>query len=155
MSRHLVHCIATIALACITGSAAAHTQSGDDRVNFRQGAYRIMGWHMGLLGDVARGEKPFDAAAVKRWTRHLQWAERLTAQTYTPDTRKAAESRMKSEAWDSFADFKSKGKDLKMAIDMLAQKAADKDTNAIRSAIGKVGEACKSCHDRYRQDIPH
>ena len=57
-----------------------------------------MGWHMGLLAEIARGEKPFDAAAVKHWAGHLQWAERLPAQTDTQGSRKVANSRMKPEA---------------------------------------------------------
>ncbi len=155
MPRHLIRSIAIIALAGAAWSATAHTQSGEDRVNFRQGAYRIMGWHMGLLGDVARGEKSFDAAAVKRWTGHLQWAERLTAQTYTPDTRSTASSRMKPEAWENFTDFKRLGKALKVSIDTLAKTASGNDAAATRAAIGKVGEACKACHDSYREEMKH
>jgi len=44
------------------------------------------------------------------------------------------------------------GKALKLAINTLVQAASGDDTDAIRSAIGKVGEAC---HDRYRKDMPH
>ena len=117
MSGRLLRNTIALALACATWSATAHTQSGDDAVDFCQGAYPIMGWHMGLLAEIARGEKPFDAAAVKHWAGHLQWAERLPAQT-----------------------------------DTLVQAASGDDTDAIRSAIGKVGEAC---HDRYRKDMPH
>lgn len=144
-----------LALAVASSVAVAHDQGGKDRVDFRQGAYRIMGWHMGLLGDVGSGEKPFDAALVREWVRHLQWAERLTALTYTADTQAVKGSRLLPKAWSNMDDFRDKGRALKQAIDGLEETADKDNADATRKAIGEVGEACKACHDEYREEMEH
>jgi len=144
-------------LTLITASvlAFAHQQTGDDRVDYRQGAYRVMGWHMGLLGDAARGEKPFDLEHVRESVKHLQWAERLTATTYTPDTRHATKSKLKPEAWQDMDTFVDRGRSLKTAIDTLAAQADAGDEAGIKQAIGEVGKACKACHDDFREKMAH
>jgi cytochrome c556 len=144
-------------LSLITASmlAFAHQQTGDDRVDYRQGAYRIMGWHMGLLGDAARGEKPFDLEHVRESVKHLQWAERLTATTYSPDTRNAANSKLKAKAWQDMEAFANRGRSLKTAIDALVARADAGDEPGIKEAIGEVGKACKACHDDFREKMAH
>jgi cytochrome c556 len=145
-------CIALIALSL---PALAHQQTGKDRVDYRQGAYRIMGWHMGLLGDVARGEKPFELEQVRDAVRHLQWAERLTATTYTPDTRNVTASRLLPKAWQDMEQFVDRGRSLKQAIDTLAGHAQAGEEATIKAAIGEVGKACKACHDDFREKSDH
>lgn len=146
-----------LGLSLITASmlAIAHQQTGDDRVDYRQGAYRVMGWHMGLLGDTARGEKPFDLERVRESVKHLQWAERLTATTYTPDTRHAAKSRLKPSAWQDMDTLVDRGRSLKTAIDTLAAQADAGNEAGIKQAIGEVGRACKACHDDFREKMAH
>ena len=150
MIRHLSAFALAVSLAL---PAAAHQDSAKDRVDYRQGAYRVMGWHMGLLGAVAQGKQPFDTKSVRQWARNLQWAERLTATAYTADTRKVKASRMKASAWQDLDGFRSRGKELKLAVDELVRLAGGEDESAIKAAIGEVGKGCKACHDDYREAI--
>jgi len=147
--------LAGLGLIMASMLAFAHQQTGDDRVDYRQGAYRIMGWHMGLLGDAARGEKTFDLEQVRESVRHLQWAERLTATTYTSDTRGVSVSKLKPKAWQDMDAFVDRGRSLKSAIDTLARQADAGDEAGIKVAIGEVGKACKACHDDFREKTSH
>jgi cytochrome c556 len=110
---------------------------------------------MGLLGDAARGEKPFDLERIRESVKHLQWAERLTATTYTPDTRQATKSKLKPEAWQDMDTFVDRGRSLKTAIDTLAAQADAGNEAGIKQAIGEVGKACKACHDDFREKMAH
>jgi len=144
-----------LGLAATTALTEAHQQTGEDKVDYRQGAYRIMGWHMGLLGDAARGEKPFNLDQVRESVKHLQWAERLTATTYTPETRQVSTSKLKGAAWESMDTFIDRGRALKSAIDTLVAQSDAGDEPRIKTAIGEVGKACKACHDDFREKSAH
>lgn len=147
--------LALLLLATAASLSSAHQQTGEDRVNYRQGAYRIMGWHMGLLGDLARGEKTLSLDQVRESVRHLQWAERLTATTFTPDTRGVADSRLRPAAWEDLQGLADRGSALKSAIDTLVERSDAGDMAGIKTAIGDVGKACKACHDDYREKMAH
>lgn len=143
-------------LACgAFGYALAHQQTGDDRVDYRQGAYRIMGWQMGILGDMARGEKPFDHKRAQEAARNLQWAERLTATTYSPETKGAKKTRLRQKAWNEMETFADRGRSLKAQIDLLLMALEAGDEAKTKEYTGSVGKACKACHDDYVEKMRH
>jgi len=143
-------------LACSAfGLTMAHQQTGDDRVDYRQGAYKIMGWQMGILGDMARGEKPFDHKRAQEAARNLQWAERLTATTYSPDTKGAKKTRLLQKAWNEMDTFADRGRSLKTEINQLLMALEAGDEAKAKGHIGSVGKACKACHDDYREKMSH
>ncbi len=143
-------------LSCLAATTTlAHQQTGDDRVDYRQGAYKIMGWHMGILGDMARGETAFDLDRAREAAHHLQWAERLTATTYTPDTKQTKKSRLLPKAWRDMGAFADRGKTLKNEIDALVSDLEAGNEGAAKQRIGEVGKACKACHDDFREKMKH
>jgi len=153
--NHLKRTVFAIATLLFLSNALAHRQIGADRVDYRQGAYRIMGWHMGILGAMSRGDEAFDLERARESIRHLAWAERLTSTTFTADTKNVSDTRLLPKAWDHMDAFVDRGRALKQAIDLLVRDADAGDEARMKAAIGDVGKACKACHDDFRQKMHH
>jgi cytochrome c556 len=52
--------------------------------------------------------------------------------------------------WQNFADFQTVGKAAQMEAIRLNEAAQKKDLNAVKTIVFATGNACKSCHDKYR-----
>ena len=146
---------AALAIATFAGAA-----SGDGHVDkaltaaieARQHQMQLFSYNLGILGAIAKGEEPYDAArataaagnlaAVAKLDRSIHWVEG-TVQGEVPGTR------AKAEIWSDAAGFDKVATELEVAADGLAD-AAGTDLDALRAAMGPVGKACGTCHDNYR-----
>ena len=59
---------------------------------------------------------------------------------------------MKPEAWQNRADFDAKMKDLVDASAKLALVAKGGDVARSKAAFFDMGNTCKACHDKYKND---
>ncbi len=129
----------------------------DERDEFvtatRQGALKLLGFYMGPMGGMARGRMPIDADLVALNAQRIGSIAPMLTDTFKLNT---AESGVKSAAlpviWEKPAEFQGK-------IETLIERAADlariaqsegADEAAIKGGIGKLGQACGSCHDDFR-----
>lgn len=60
------------------------------------------------------------------------------------------ETDAKAEIWDDPQGFESALKKLQAEAPKLQQLAQAEDVNGIKAQVGKLGAACKGCHDTYR-----
>jgi cytochrome c556 len=68
------------------------------------------------------------------------------------DTRKfQTHTQAKEKIWNDQADFAKKADDLHDAAAALEAAAKRGDKSGILDAAGKVGNACKACHEEYRE----
>ena len=56
----------------------------------------------------------------------------------------------KAEIWQKPDDFRAKATDFRKAALAFNSAARGGNVNAIKSAFGNLGRACKACHDSYR-----
>ena len=144
MKSKLVVALLTVTVA---GSAAAQLKT-EDAIKFRQSGYAFMAWNMGKLkGMLVDNPTSFNK-------------EQATANSgmgalYVPGSDKGKgwkETRVKPEL---FTDKEGVGK-VAMAFNKeaneLARVAATGDAAALKAQFGKVGETCKGCHDKFRQE---
>jgi len=138
--------------ALLTGafalSLAAAAFAGDPIVE-RQETMKKIGGAMKELGGMARGQSPFDAAAVEKNAKTI--AESLDhAKSLFPEGsgQGSTETWAKPEIWANLADFEST---LKSAHEAAVALAAVKDEAAYRPALGNLGQNCRTCHDNYRR----
>lgn len=136
--------IATAAL-CLGLAAAAVAQ--DNPIAKREQMMKQVGASMGALGAIAKGEKPYDAEAVKAALTAIS-----TDMKAFPDQFPAG-SEVNSAAapaiWDNMDDFKAKS--LKLGSDadtILASMPADQA--GVAEAMKTLGANCGTCHQTYR-----
>jgi len=140
----------------IAGSALAQVKP-EDAIKYRQAGYAYMGWSMGKLkGMLVDNPAAFNKDQAVAAANTIQAiANSGMGALYVPGSDKGVgfkETRVKSEF---FADKEGVGK-VAMAFNKeaneLAKVAATGDAAALKAQFGKVGEACKGCHEKFRAD---
>jgi len=143
-------CLATL-LVSLPFAFAALAADGDagDPITERQETMKKVGDSMKALSGIARGEAPFDAEVVRRNATTIAESFERAAELFPAGSDKGAhETWAKAEIWANRADFEAKlqaGHDAAVALQSVTEEAA------YRPALGKVGQACRACHDSYRR----
>ncbi len=138
-----------ITLTLFTATAGlAHEGVQNPAVMKRMHGMKEIQAHLKLIGDMAKGEAAFDAAAARSAAAGIA-AEAAAA----PALFEAPEDDPKSEAkpaiWEDFADFTAKSLELEDIASGLATSISAPDD--LRPALQRLGENCKACHQLYRE----
>ena len=136
--------------ACTTLFAnVAVAQKPEDAIKYRQGVYRVIGWNFGPMAAMAKGEKPYDAAAFARHAEIVAFMSKLPLEGFVPGS-DTGETKAKPEIWLDMDDFKAKLEKMQAEATKLAEVAKAGDLNTSKAQLGETGKACKACHDKYR-----
>ena len=138
--------LAFAASAALLTVASANADPIEDRKNIM----KERGAQMRVLGPIAQGQQPFDAAAV------LQALETLNANAAATDIdalwpagTETGDTKSAPKIWEDMAGFKAAHE--KYAADVAAALAANpQDLAAFQAAFGPVAANCGSCHQAYR-----
>ena len=123
-------------------------------IETRKAVFTLIANSFRPLGDVVKGNKPYDAAEVqKRIARIVFLADFVdegfpdVSNTGLPDTK------TKAEAWTNHDDFAKKIKSFQDASASLQKvNLAEKgNTDAFKTAVAALGQECKGCHDTYKE----
>lgn len=139
---------AIIGTASVAGSHAA--KSDNPAVAARHFQMQMIGYHTGLLGAIAKGDAPFDAAKVEASAKNLAALARMAPATlWVAGTEQGAAtaSRAKPEVWSDSAGFAKSFEELARASDALMTAG---DVDAVRAGMGALGQSCKNRHQTYR-----
>ena len=128
-------------------------QDTDDILEARHGYMSLLGFNMGQLSGMAKGEIPYDAegaslaaANIVALTGYEVWP------LFVEGT--SSEDLETSEAlpaiWENPDDFRAKFAALREAAAGAPQAVAG-GQEAVGPALQKLGGACKACHDDYRE----
>ncbi len=147
MKRHLppVRTALAASLLALSGVALAAAPPTDP-AKLRHEKMEQIGDAMKVLGKMAKGQAPFDAATVSSSgttiKEHLEEASKLF-----PPGSDAGETHARPEVWSDRPGFEKARKDAQTAAGGLQ---AVKDEAGFRPALGALGQSCKACHDKYR-----
>ncbi len=143
---------AIAAVLSMLGGTAAMAQDHAAEVKARQGQFRILALNLGVLGGMAKGAIPYDAAAAQAAADSLVGVSMVHQPTLWPegsDNMSIDGTRAQPNIWENLGDVLSKWDALGVAAKEM-QVAAGTGQEAIGPALGKLGGACKACHDTYR-----
>ncbi len=141
--------LAAVALAAALASpAAAHDGVMDKTVLARMDGMKAMGAQAKQLGQMAKGETGFDAAAAEAALQDL-----AAEAARVPDLFAAEVIVHGSEArpviWQDYGDFTAKAEDLEaVATGLEGTVRAQED---LGPALAEIGGTCKACHSVYRE----
>jgi len=153
MKSKLLLSLIAIALA---GTAVAQVKP-ESAIKFRQSGYTFMAWNMGKLkGMLIDNPESFNKEqAVAAANLIAATANSGMGALYVPGSDKGKgwePTRVKAEL---FTDKEGVGKvavAFNKEANELAKVAAGGDAAALKAQFGKVGEACKGCHDKFREE---
>lgn len=142
-----------LAAAAVTLSAPASAQFAkpEDAIKYRKASFTVMAAHFGRVAGMANGRIPFDAkaaadnAAIAEAMSKLPWAA-FGAGTDKGDTK------AKPEIWSDNAKFNEASEKMQGEMVKLTAAARSGNMDAMKTAAGAVGGACKGCHDAFRKE---
>lgn len=139
-------CCAVIAAAVLAAAPVrAQFAKAEDAVKYRKAVYTLMANHMGRLAAMAKGERPFDAAAAQASARVIETMSHLPWEAFPAGSTSKG---LKAEPWADATDYKARADRLQGETAKLPAAAASLET--LRPQLGATGAACKNCHDKYR-----
>ena len=149
--------VAAVALLSLAGLAGAHDHGSpaEEMIANRQAGYTFMAWNMARIkAQVVEGSAPFNKEQVAAAANAIAAiANSGMGALFAPGTEKGT-ARVKTHVKPEFFQQPDKVKEVAMAFakeaNELAKVAAVGDQAAIKAQFGKTGEACKSCHDKFR-----
>jgi cytochrome c556 len=146
----LALCVA-VALGALTSlPAAAQFQKKEDAVQYRQSAFYVMGTHFGRLAAMAQGKVPYEAAAASADADIVQVMSKLPYAGFVEGTADTKKGSAKASIWTERDKFDAAAKKMQDAAAQMAVAAKSNNFDALKTAVGATGSACKACHDDYR-----
>lgn len=126
--------------------AAMPVLADEGAVDYREHVMEAIGGHMQAAADIAKQKVPHTA----HLSMHVGAIADLStiADTLFPEGSEGGDAL--PEIWQNPEDFAAKLNDFQTAAAGL-QEAVDGGGN-VGSAFQELGQACKSCHDDYRED---
>jgi len=143
--------VAALLATVVAGSVFAQVKP-EDAIKFRQSGYGFMAWNMGRIKANIDGQYNKDEV-VKAANAIQAIANSGMGALYLPGTDKGKgweETHAKPAIWTEQDKVGKIAGDLARESTELARLAANADQAAVKQQFGKVGAACKACHDDYR-----
>ena len=138
-----------IAVLFVTFTQSAMAQKPEDAIKHRQGVFRVIGWNFGSMAAMVKGKKPYDAQLFARNAEIVAFMSRLPLEGFTPGS-ETGDTKAKPEIWLEMDDFKAKLEKMQQEVDALAKVAKTGNLENSKAQLGEAGQACKACHDEYR-----
>lgn len=142
--------LSLIAAALLSLGATSAFAAGDDTIKARQECMKVQGKTVfGMFFPIMKGEKPYDAAAIKAGMGAMgaacaDWANYWTEDSKTSTTMK---TKVKPEIWSDKAGFEAAGNASYQAMTALGGAA---DEASFKAALPAVGKGCQGCHEKFR-----
>ena len=154
MQKKLLTLLNTLALAAGAQTFAADEDPNLVLIEARQGEMEVRAFSVAPLFGMAKGEIPYDAEQAAKLANNLKvllqldigaaWKEGTGKDKY-PDKTTAL-----PEVWSTYPKVAEHGKEYAATVEALVE-VAGKGLDQLRSRIGDVGDACKACHDDFRE----
>ena len=131
--------------AMVAAGAAFAAEATDPTVKARQELMDTIAANTKILGEMAGGKTPHDAAAAEAAKVALVAASADIGAKFEPEATDP-KSAAKPEIWTNWEDFLTKAGALNAAATALDVASAE----TIGAGMGAVGGACKDCHQTYQ-----
>jgi cytochrome c556 len=102
-----------------------------------------------IIGNMAKGQTPFDAAKAAEAASDIGVTAKKIAELF-PEGSTGGESEALPAIWEKWDRFTANAEDLESAAAALVSALDDSENQDWKAAFKKVGKACKSCHEDFR-----
>lgn len=152
-NRLFALCAASVAAVLMVPAMADEKPTkAQQAIKYRQATFTLLAWNIDCLSKMVKGEIPLDQARLALYAERLAQLSPMILEGFHANAKGGAPTDAKPEIWDNMADFRAKATALDEATAKLAKLAPGGDMKAIAAGLGEVGNACKSCHQKYRAD---
>lgn len=127
----------------------------ESAIDARQAEMQLRAFNAGPLIAMAKGDIPYDAEMASMLANNLKllvsldngraWMKGTSNEDYPGKTEALP------AVWESGSEIGDRGKAFAKAVNELAD-TAGQGLDAMRPGVVNLGDACKACHDDYRED---
>lgn len=141
---------AALAALALATPASAQFQKPEDAIKYRQSALFIMGTHFARIGAMVQGKAPYDPKAALENAQVVEAMVHLPWIGFGPGYEKGAPTKARPEIWGEQEKFREHQEKLFPAVEKLTGAAKTNNLDNLKAAFGNAAQACKACHDQYR-----
>ncbi|MFN6969261.1 MAG: c-type cytochrome [Rheinheimera sp.] len=141
--------LASLSLPLFAGSAFT---DAEDAIEYRKAGFQLIRHNMMDLGDMIRGNVPYDAARVQKRANALAALTTLPWEAFTVPGADKASGDAKAEIWANLQDFNSRADSFQQDAVNLQTAAKGGEQAAVKAAFAAFAKNCKACHDQYKAD---
>lgn len=141
---------ALLVVGVFSAAVSAQTARPDRSIKYRQGLMRAQIWNMGILGAMAKGDRPYSKDEAVRVATNVSQLLAMPWDGFGPGTDKGAPTSAKAEIWKDPAKFKQMADAAQAESLKLIAAAQTGDVAKLRPALAAMGKACDSCHDAFQ-----
>ncbi len=143
---------AAAAAACLACAlpAAAQFQKPEDAIKYRESVMFVMANHLGRVGAMVQGRVPYDAAVATQNAEIVATMSHLPWPAFAESTPGSGKGKASSKIWSDRAKFDEAARKMQDEVAKLVVAARTNSLDNVKSAFGSVGQACKGCHDNFR-----
>ena len=140
--------VKAFAIGAVLAAGAAYAQEDptDPNAIARAELMKLVGMNTGVLGGMASGKDPYDAAKAEAAKAALVEAAARIETDFAEQGGADPVSEAKPEIWSNWEDFLVKAKAMGDAAGAVDVSSAE----AIGAGMGAIGGTCKDCHSDYR-----
>ena len=142
--------IMTLFVSCCLFSNVAISGVLEDTVKYRQGMMGGVGWNVGLMGAMVKGDAPFDREKFIFFASRTSLLIPMVVEGFTEKT-KDLDSNVKPKIWSNLDDFNEKMSNLGKEASELLKVAEEGTESEIKKQFGTTVKQCKGCHDLYKE----
>ena len=137
------------ALLCTPLTYAVDDEQAAYAYESREGLFGMVRLYFGPLFGMMRGA-PYDAAVVQYNGQKIAELAAMIPDAFVVDTREndVEGTEALDNIWEDMEDFNAKAATLVERATALSNTSSEDD---FKAAFGGMGQACKACHDNYRQ----
>jgi cytochrome c556 len=141
---------AILAATMVAGMAFGSAVAADDGSHeMREGMMKKIAGSAGVLAGIAKGDKPYDADAVKTALTTISETAKLFPEQFKPGTEKSPDKLASPKIWENMADFTARADKLSSDAQM-ALATLPADQAAVGATLKTIGGNCGGCHQAYR-----
>ncbi|HXQ64645.1 MAG TPA: cytochrome c [Steroidobacteraceae bacterium] len=144
--------VASAILAAVTsGAAAAPPTAGEQAIEYRHSVYHVIAWNVGPMNEMIKGKIPYDPATFAKHAARVAMMTPMLLEGFPPDSNIAGKTHAKPGVWTDRATFENLLKKLETRSATLADVAKGGDLAKVKPAFNDLLQACKDCHEKFRE----
>ena len=136
----------TLAVLLVATAALAHSGVKDPQVKARMAGMSVLGEETKVLGQMAKGATPFNAAKAQAAITKMQVEAKRIPALFEPQA-DDPKSESKPAIWTDWAKFQAH---VTALTDALARADVSKP-GSLNASVRAIGGACGACHKQFRE----
>lgn len=140
-------------VVCGSSAWALDDEQAAQAAKTRQSVLTVIRWNVVPMAGMVKERIPYDAARFRLYSSRLAYMTTMLPDAFRPDTRgNDIETEALDDIWKDFDEFERLAGNVKEKADALNVAAMGEDFADIQAAFLDVGQACKDCHDKFREE---